>query len=119
MALVRITRRLEWFGLTRRIMIEVDGQEVGGVRVRGVLPLELSPGVHAFRASMAWVGSELLEVEVSEGGTTMIGVGAPFRRAKLATGASFPASGDKQDARETTGSTSGSTRPPLLAPPAR
>jgi hypothetical protein len=68
-----------------------------------VLPLELSPDVHSFRASMGWVGSERLEIEVAEGVGTTIGVRAPFRRARLATGVTFPADDQRQHARGNNG----------------
>jgi hypothetical protein len=85
MATVSVTRRFEWFGLTRRTMIEVDGERVGGVWVSSELKIEVSAGPHSFRAFMAWVGSRPLEVDVRQDGATTLGVRAPYGNATLAT----------------------------------
>lgn len=86
MATVSISRRRECFCFWRRTMIEVDGDEVGGVWIWRELKIEVSPGPHTFQAFMAWVASSPLKVDVQQDGTTTLGVRAPFREAQMATG---------------------------------
>lgn len=90
MGTLKIVRRLEWFGMLRRVKVEVDGENAGSLRARGSLELDLPAGVHQVQALRAWVGSPVHGVTITDDAVSIVGISLPYRDAMAATGRSNP-----------------------------
>ena len=71
-----------WMDIFRAYRLMVTGEEVGRIKRNSRLTVEVTPTQHMLRASIDWCGSNLLYVDLSDGGSVEVDVfnpNGPFR----------------------------------------
>lgn len=103
MGTLKIIRKLQWFGMFRKMSIEVDGEFAGSIRVCDSLEIDLPTGIHEVQALMSWVGSPPHRVAISDSAISTVGVSLPYQEARAATGNGDPGGDHAEFARSNPG----------------
>ena len=78
MATLHLQRRLDGGGILRRLLVQVDGHEVAGLRQGQFVRIPLARGTHSVVGRLDWTSSPALDVDVAADEEVRIEVALPF-----------------------------------------
>ena len=78
MATLHLQRRLDGGGILRRLLVQVDGHEVAGLRQGQFVRIPLARGTHSVVGRLDWTRSPALDVDVAADEEVRIEVALPF-----------------------------------------
>jgi hypothetical protein len=75
---IRVQRPHDGGGMLRRLVVDLDGQQVAALKQGESVDLPVSAGTYAVAGRMDWTRSPALEVEIAEGQQVRVEVALPM-----------------------------------------